>query len=90
MPIESWYITSFISNYRNYDPFTDEPSSAPMAEMKQEIREMKTQLLDLKIMMRTSLDLQLEIQRAIRQEVAAALYSKCAVSTLPSPSNPPG
>lgn len=38
---------------------------------------MKAQLLELKQMMRVSFDLQLDIQRAIRQEVAAALAAFC-------------
>ena len=42
---------------------------------------MKAQLQELKQMMRVSFDLQLDIQRAIRQEVAAALTAFC---------NPPG
>ena len=42
-------------------------------EVHQEMREMKTQLAELKQMMRVSFDLQMDIQRSIRQEVAAAL-----------------
>lgn len=66
-------------------PFYPEvPSSAAMSEMQTELSEMKTQILELKRLMRTSFDLQLEIQRAIRQEVAAALSSACASLSLSS------
>lgn len=58
--------------FRSFDP--DVPSSASMS---QELRDMKSEILELKQLMRTSFDLQLEIQRAIRQEVAAALSSMC-------------
>ena len=61
-----------------------------MSEMRQELREMKSQVLELKQLMRTSFDLQLEIQRAIRQEVAAALASVCSPSTHSGPSVPTG
>ena len=85
--------TSFIlcsSRTYRYDPHTDEPSSASMAEMRQELREMKSQMLELRKLMRTSFDLQLEIQRAIRQEVAAALASACVEPTVSYPSMHPG
>ena len=55
-----------------------------MSEMQTELREMKSQILELKQLMRTSFDLQLEIQRAIRQEVAAALSSACVSPSLSS------
>jgi hypothetical protein len=42
-------------------------------EMHREMQEMKSQLAELKQMMRVSFDLQMDIQRSIRQEVAAAL-----------------
>ena len=58
-----------------------------MSEMQQELREMKSQILQLKQLMRTSFDLQLEIQRSIRQEVAASLSSVCP---LPPPPMAPG
>ena len=44
-----------------------------MRELREEMVIMKGQLNELKQMMRVSFDLQLDIQRAIRQEVAAAL-----------------
>lgn len=75
--------------YRPFDP--DEPSSASMSEMRQELRDVKSEILELKQLMRTSFDMQLEIQRAIRQEVAAALSSACIpLSTLSQPSIPSG
>ena len=52
--------------------------------MQTELREMKSQILELKQLMRTSFDIQLEIQRAIRQEVAAALLPACTSSSLTS------
>ena len=55
-----------------------------MSEMQTELREMKSQILELKQLMRTSFDLQLEIQRAIRQEVAAALSSAYVSPSLSS------
>ena len=42
-------------------------------EVRSEMQEMKSQLAELKQMMRVSFDLQMDIQRSIRQEVAAAL-----------------
>lgn len=49
------------------------PSSAGIRELREEMVMVKGQLGELKQMMRVSFDLQLDIQRAIRQEVAAAL-----------------
>ena len=43
------------------------------AAMSREMRSLKSQMQELKTMMRLSFDLQLDIQRSIRQEVAAAL-----------------
>lgn len=55
----------------------DERESAPSASYVRELRQdmviMKGQLNELKQMMRVSFDLQLDIQRAVHQEVAAAL-----------------
>ena len=69
----------------SHRPFHSEvPSSAAMSEMQTELREMKSQMLELKQLMRTSFELQLEIQRAIRQEVAAALMSACTSPSLSS------
>lgn len=48
-------------------------SSANVRDLREEMVIMKGQLGELKQMMRVSFDLQLDIQRAIRQEVAAAL-----------------
>ena len=63
------------------------PSSAAMSEMQQELRDVRSEVQELKQLMRTSFDLQLEIQRAIRQEVAAVLSSvhppPSSVSLLP-------
>ena len=42
-------------------------------DLHREVRVMKSQLDELKQMMKTSFELQLDIQRSIRQEVAAAL-----------------
>lgn len=75
---------------RPFDP--DVPSSAAVTELRQELRDVKSQVLELKQLMRTSFDLQLEIQRAIRQEVAAALSSAFAPqppSVQSRPSIPP-
>ena len=41
--------------------------------MSREMRALKTQMAELKAMLRMSMDMQLDTQRAIRQEVAAAL-----------------
>lgn len=49
------------------------PSSAGIRELREEMMIMKGQLNELKQMMRVSFDLQLDIQRAVRQEVSAAL-----------------
>ena len=46
------------------------------------MKQMKAQVLELKQMMRVSFDLQLDIQRSIRQEVAAALAGFCTQPTL--------
>jgi len=44
--------------------------------MSREIVNLKTELQELKNMMRLSFDLQLDIQRSIRQEVSAALAQR--------------
>ena len=49
------------------------PSAAGVRELREEMMMMKGQLNELKQMMRVSFDLQLDIQRAVRQEVSAAL-----------------
>lgn len=41
--------------------------------MSREIQSLKSQMEEMKNMLRLSFDLQMDIQRAIRQEVAAAL-----------------
>ncbi len=41
--------------------------------MSREMRAVKAQLQEMKEMLRMSFDMQLDLQRAIRQEVAAAL-----------------
>lgn len=43
------------------------------AAMSREMNALKAQIAELKNMMRMSFDVQLDIQRAIRQEVAAAV-----------------
>ena len=45
------------------------------AALSNEMRSLRQQVLELKAMMQLSFDLQLDIQRAIRQEVAAAVSS---------------
>lgn len=52
-------------------------SGSSLVDMKQEMNEMKAQLLEMKQLMRLSFDLQLDIQRSIRQEVAAAFSAQC-------------
>ncbi len=42
-------------------------------DLHREMRDMKSQLDELKKLVKTSFELQLDIQRSIRQEVAAAL-----------------
>ena len=74
---------------RHFDP--EIPSSASMSELRQDLSAMKSEILELKQLMRTSFDLELEIQRAIRQEVAAALSCACTpTSTLSQPITPTG
>ena len=73
--------TSTCLLYRSFDP--EIPSSASMSELRQELSDMKSEILELKQLMRTSFDLQMEIQRAIRQEVAAALSSACTPTSQP-------
>ena len=72
---------------RSFDP--EMPSSASMSELRQELSVMKSEILELKQLMRTSFDLQLEIQRAIRQEVAAALSCVSTPTSTPSQSIAP-
>ena len=58
------------------DEVEERRSRAPppaVRELREEMVMMKAQLSELKQMMRVSFDLQLDIQRSIRQEVAAAL-----------------
>lgn len=43
--------------------------------LSREMQSLKSQMEEMKNMMRLSFDLQMDIQRAIRQEVAAALAS---------------
>ena len=47
---------------------------------RSEIRSLKAQIEELKSMMRLNFDLQLDIQRAIRQEVAAAMAQALGIS----------
>ena len=47
-----------------------------------DIEDIKSQLRDMKQMMRISFDLQMDIQRAIRQEVAAAMVAACNMQTV--------
>ena len=58
-------------------------SGSSMTDLKQEMLEMKAQLLEMKQLMRLSFDLQLDIQRSIRQEVAAAFSTQCQPSSAP-------
>ncbi|KAL5471081.1 hypothetical protein EMCRGX_G029157 [Ephydatia muelleri] len=55
-------------------------SASSLTDLKQEMIEMKAQLLEMKQLMRLSFDLQLDIQRSIRQEVAAAFSTQCQPS----------
>lgn len=45
------------------------------AATSREVRSLRAQVEELKTMMRLSFDMQLDIQRAIRQEVAAAMVN---------------
>lgn len=56
------------------------------AAMGREIRDLRSEVQELKNMMRLSFDLQLDIQRSIRQEVAAALAQTLGGSSGPLPS----
>lgn len=49
--------------------------------LRSDIDQIKSQLRDMKQMMRISFDLQMDIQRAIRQEVAAAMVAACNMQT---------
>lgn len=49
--------------------------------LRSDIELIKNQLRDMKQMMRISFDLQMDIQRAIRQEVAAAMVAACNMQT---------
>ena len=49
--------------------------------LRSDIEQIKNQLRDMKQMMRISFDLQMDIQRAIRQEVAAAMVAACNMQT---------
>ena len=49
--------------------------------LRNDIEDIKSQLRDMKQMMRISFDLQMDIQRAIRQEVAAAMVAACNMQT---------
>ena len=62
------------------------PSAASVRELREEMVIMKGQLNELKQMMRVSFDLQLDIQRAIRQEVSAALTAFLSQPQLPAQS----
>lgn len=57
--------------------------SAGVLELREDMVIMKGQLNELKQMMRASFDLQLDIQRAIRQEVSAALAAFISQPQLP-------
>ena len=80
-----------LSIYMSYDVLCREDeretsssaSSRQIQELHEEMTIMKGQLGELKQMMKVSFDLQLDIQRAIRQEVAAALTA--FLTTQPSP-----
>lgn len=64
--------TNFI--HRNSEPSAARPPrSMGDGDLHSEMREMKSQLDELKKLVQTSFELQLDIQRSIRQEVAAAL-----------------
>ena len=67
-------------------------STGDVDQLRGEVAEIKAQLLQLKQMMHNSFDLQLDIQRSIRQEVAAAMFAvlpgHCREAT--SPAEPAG
>lgn len=52
------------------------------AVMSREINSLKSQMEELKNMMKLSFDLQLDIQRAIRQEVAAAVAGALGMKSI--------
>ena len=66
-----WFSTT-LCHFRD-DVREAAPSASYVRELRQEMVIMKGQLNELKQMMRVSFDLQLDIQRSVRQEVAAAL-----------------
>lgn len=64
-------------------------ASAQVRELREEMVMMKGQMNELKQMMRLSFELQLDIQRSIRQEVAAALTAFLSQPTVTSSSGSP-
>ena len=59
--------------------YSEQPET--YSELRSDIEQMKSQLREMKQMMRISFDLQMDIQRAIRQEVAAAMVAACNMQT---------
>lgn len=76
------------SHYNPRNSVQSEPSDggASFSELQQDLQDMRAQVVELKQMMKVSFDLQLDIQRSIRQEVAAALaaFSNPAASAAPA------
>ena len=66
------YLTYFFT-YSLYGVFHLLFLSQSQALMSRELRAMKAQMQEMKEMIKMSFDMQLDIQRAIRQEVAAAI-----------------
>lgn len=64
------------------------PYTQTNLHMSREIQSLKSQMEEMKNMMRLSFDLQMDIQRAIRQEVAAALASVTAQGATAAASPP--
>ena len=79
-------MVSYVSCSRNSVQSEPSDGGASFSELQQELQDMRTQVVELKQMMKVSFDLQLDIQRSIRQEVAAALaaFSNPAASAAPA------
>jgi hypothetical protein len=67
---------------RDYKVLTFLPAVGEQVLMRREMRSLKAQMQEMAAMLKTCLDMQLETQRAIRQEVAAALAQQGTLSLL--------
>ncbi|XP_059176258.1 uncharacterized protein LOC131955950 [Physella acuta] len=78
-------------NWDNVSVTSVSTHSVPYAQtntyLGKEIQSLKTQINEMKNMLKLTFDLQMDIQRSIRQEVAAAMNQTTAV-TPPAPSRP--